>query len=180
MALTTIEYGSIASSATLNNNFSYLNNKVDDSNTQINSSISSIMSNITTINTRITELSESISSSLSNLSSALADYKTKTKLLVKNSGMVPNWAACRSISFTSGTDYTATLNGYVLILPATSAAGNLTVNEKTVALKLREDNNDNASLLVSVPVQAGDVLSTTVNCASAYFVPAAEISVSNF
>ncbi len=180
MALLNIEYGSIASSVTLNNNFSYLDDKIDTSNTQINSSISSILSNITTINSAITELSESVTSSLSSLSSTISEYKTKTKLLVKNSGMVPNWSSCRSISFTSGTDYTATLNGYVLILPAASASGNLTVNGKTVVLKVGENEADNASSLISLPVRSGDVLSTTVVCSSAYFVPAAEISVANF
>ena len=178
MTLTNIEYGSIASSATLNNNFSYLDDKIDSSNTQINSSISSILSNITTINSRITELTESVTSSLSALSSTVSEYKTKTKLLVKNSGMVPNWSSCRSISFTSGTGYTTTFNGYVLMLASTG--GNLTVNGKTVALKVVENEADNASSLIIIPVQSGDILSTTAECSSAYFLPAAEISIENF
>lgn len=180
MAIINIEYGSLASSETLNRNFSYLDEKINDSNSQINSSISSILSNIATINSRITELSENINSSVATLNSTISDYKSKTKLLVKNSGMVPNWTSCRSISFNVGTNYTATLNGYVLILPESSSKGNITVGGKSISFKTRDNSNDNGATLTVIPVRVGNVLSTTTSLKAAYFVPAAEISVANF
>ena len=180
MALINIEYGSIASSATVNNNFSYLDEKIDDSNTQINASISSILSNIATINSRLTEISEDLTSSVSTIESTLSDYKTKTKLLVKNSGMVPNWSSCRSISLSSGSTYTAASNGYVLILPDASSSGNITIGSKTISFKAYSNSYDNASELTVFPVKSGDSISTTVSCSAAYYVPAAEISVENF
>lgn len=180
MALINIEYGSIASSETMNTNFSYLDEKINTSNTQINTSISSILSNIATINSRLTEISENVTSSVASLQSTIADYKTKTKLLVLNSGMVPNWTACRSISFTSGTDFTATSNGYILFLPEAAGSGNLTINNSAVSLKTRANAYDNAAELIIIPVKSGDVASTTMSSQAAYFVPAAEISVENF
>ncbi len=181
MALINIEYGSLASSTTMNSNFSYLDEKINTSNTQIDASISSISSNIATINSRITELAEDIASSISTLQSTIADYKTKTKQLVLKSGMVPNWSACSSATFTSGTSFTATSNGYLLILPEVAASGNITVNsQSTVTFKTRANSYDNAAELVILPLKNGDVVSTTASCQSAYFIPAAEISVENF
>lgn len=180
MALINIEYGSLASSETMNSNFSYLDEKINTSNTQINTSISSILSNIATINSRLTEMSESVASSLSTLQSTIADYKAKTKQLVLKSGMVPNWSACSSISFTSGTDYTAASNGYILILPDPAATGTLTVNSSAVNIKTRVSGYDNAAELIAIPLKNGDAVSTTIVCQAAYFVPSAEISVENF
>ena len=125
MALTNIEYGSLASSETLNNNFSYLDEKINDSNTQVNTSISSILSNIATINSRLSEISEDLSTSVSSINASLSEYKTKTKLLAANSCMVPNWTSCGEISLTSGTDYTAPLNGYIFVLTDSASKGNL-------------------------------------------------------
>ena len=180
MALINIEYGSIASSATINNNFTYLDEKIDDSNTQINANISSILSNIATINSRLTEISENLTSSVSSIENTLSEYKTKTKLLVKNSGMVPNWSSCRSISLSSGSTYTATSNGYILILPNSSSSGNITVGNKTISLKTCSDSYDNASELIVLPVKSSDSISTTVSCSAAYYIPAAEINIENF
>lgn len=174
MALTNIEYGSVASSATMNQNFSYLDDRITSSNTQISTSISSILSNIATINSRLTELSEDVTASIETLQSTIADYKNKTKLLVKNSGMVPNWASRQSISFTSGTNYTATANGFMLIFPSAAANADFTVNSVSTSLKTTDSN------FIVLPVKSGDVVSTTMTCQSAYFVPAAEISVENF
>ena len=180
MALLNIEYGSIASSDTMNRNFSYLDERISDSNTQINASISSILSNIATINSRLSEISESFASSVSTLESTITEYNAKTKLLVSKSGMVPNWSSCRSVNFSTGTNYTATANGYLLILANSASKGNLSVNGSTVSFKLRDNSYDNAACLVAIPLMEGDVVSTTVTCQYAYFVPAAEINVENF
>lgn len=180
MALLNIEYGSIASSDTMNRNFSYLDEKINDSNTQINSSISSILSNIATINSRISDVSELLSSSVSTLESTIADYKSKTKLLAEKSCMVPNWSACTNANLSTNSSYTAPSNGYILILTETTAKGNLVINGSTVSFKVCDSLYDNSANLSAVPLKAGDVVSTTTACRYTYFVPVAEISVENF
>ena len=178
MTLTTIQYGSVASSEVINGNFTYLDGRITSSNESTSTSLSSIQSNIATINSRITQLSESVTSSLATLSATVETYRTKVKLLVKNSSMVPNWNSCTSISFTSGTNYTASSNGFVLVIPSASTSGNITVNTyNTIVLKYSDDL---AAELITIPVKSGDRLSTTVTVQNAYFVPAAEISVENF
>lgn len=176
MSLTTIQYGSIASSETINNNFSYLDGRITSSSEALNTSISSVLSNIATINSRITEVSESLTSSLATLSATVEAYKTKTKLLVKNSSILPNWNSMTSVSFTSGTNYTAGSNGYMLVIPLSTSTGNLSVNGNTVVVK----SDSSSSALIPIPVKKGDVLSTTISCANSYFVPSAEISVEGF
>ena len=174
MSLVNITYGSTASSATMNNNFSYLDNKIDTTAETIATSISSILSNIATINTRITDLSDSLSEAMDSLGSTIESYKTKTKLLVKQSTSVPNWAALTSIDI-SETDYTLASNGYILIA-STAEAITLTINNIDIAVK-----NDSEKLpLICFPVKAGDVLSANENVSNAYFLPAAVISVSGF
>ncbi len=180
MTLTTIAYGSIASSETMNNNFSYLDEKINTSNSQLNSSISSILSNIATINSTLSDLSESIATSISSLQTTLTDYKNKTKLLVAKSNMVPDWSSCSTITLTTSTSYTAISNGFVLILPEVSGKGNIAVNSVPISFKLRANSYDNGAELVSIPVKSGDVVSTTAALEAAYFVPIAEITVENF
>lgn len=176
MPLTTIQYGSIASSETINNNFNYLDERITSSSEALNTSISSILSNIATINSRITTLSETLTSALATLSATVETYRAKTKLLVKNSTLLPNWNSMTSISFTSGMNYTAGSNGFVLVIPASSSTGNLSVNGNTFVIKA----DGSSSALISIPVKKSDVLSTTISCTNSYFVPSAEISVENF
>ncbi len=180
MALTTIQYGSVASSEVINGNFSYLDERITNLSESLSASISTLSSNIATINSSIASVSEAVTAALATQSAKLEEYKTKTKLLVKNSSNVPNWSACRSISFTSGTSYTAEFNGFVLFIPASSSSGNIAVNENTIIAKISESSNEYASELITVPVKAGDVISTTITVDNAYFIPAAEISVNNF
>ena len=54
MALTTIEYGALASSQVMNNNFEYLDNRITSVSNTVTSNNSSILSNIASINTAIT------------------------------------------------------------------------------------------------------------------------------
>ena len=88
MALENIEYGSIASSETMNKNFSYLDNKIAETHESIMTSISSILSNIATINSRLSDLSEGIDNTSENLENKLEDYKLKTKKSFKNDSLL--------------------------------------------------------------------------------------------
>ena len=180
MALTNIEYGSIASSEIMNNNFSYLDNKISETNEALLTRISSILSNIATINSRLGELSELTEDSLDTMDSKIESYKTKTKLLVAKSAMVPNWASCTEAGFSSGTPYTAISNGYLLVIPAVNTSGNITINDVSVKCKIISSLYDHGAQLIQIPVKNGDVVSCNFTVNSAYFLPVAEVSIEGF
>ena len=69
MDLKIIEYGSLASSEIMNNNFSYLDEKIETNSEATNTSISSLLSNIATINTRLNDLVETFSDSIEAVNS---------------------------------------------------------------------------------------------------------------
>ena len=174
MSLINIAYGSTASSQTMNNNFSYLDNKIDTVSETLNTSISSILSNIATINTRISDLSDSLSAAIATLGSTVETYRTKTKLLVKQATSVPDWSALTSINI-SEEDYSVPANGYIL-LSSSAQKVDLTINNSALEIK-----DDSVNLpLMCVPVTAGDVIAANENVSTAYFLPAAIVSVSNF
>lgn len=73
MALTEIEYGSLASSEIMNNNFEYLDNKISDVSENLISNTATTNSNIATINTSITALHEEMDKSLEELNKNLTE-----------------------------------------------------------------------------------------------------------
>ena len=180
MALINIEYGSLASSETMNKNFMYLDDKIANTSESIMTSISSILSNIATINTRLNDISENMSDSLQNLETKIEENKSKTKILVNKACMVPHWEYCSTIDLSINTPYTVKCNGYILILPETVGSGDLIINGRVVTFKARVTNYDNSSQLVTIPVTGGDVVSTTVGLSSVYFLPVCEVSIENF
>lgn len=180
MALINIEYGSLASSEIMNKNFLYLDDKIAESYDSIQTSISSILSNIATINSRLNEVAENMQDSIEASSTTIEDYKTKTKLLIEKSSMVPDWTNCYAISINSGAKYEVKSNGYILLLPTTSTTGNLTVNQKSVVFKTKTNNYDNSGQLVAIPVCCGDIVSSTATFDKVYFVPTKDVSVENF
>lgn len=178
MALINIEYGALASSEVMNKNFIYLDDKISENSESLMTSISSILSNIATINTRLNEISENTSDSITNLSSIIEEYKSKTKLLVKKASMLPDWNNCMSISVSS--NFTAPMNGYVLLVPDTITSGNLKVNGKTVVFKVKNSTSDYSAQLTVVPVSDGDVVSCTAVITNAYFLPFKDIVLEDF
>ena len=170
MALINIEYGSLASSETMNNNFSYLDDRISDSNTAVNTSISSILSNIATINTRLNELSSDVEDELDELDTKVEGYKTKLKLLVSKAATAPSWTGLSAVTITAGTSYTVTSNGYLLITPANSQT-TATINSVSYVLK--------AGQTVTLPVFKDDVVTLSVSPSAVYLLPAAEVSVEN-
>lgn len=180
MALIDIEYGSLASSETMNKNFLYLDDKISDTSESIMTSISSILSNIATINTRLNEVADIVSDSIQTMNSTIEDYKAKTKLLVNKASMVPNWADAISVTLTAAKPYVAPSNGYILLIAVNSSSGNLIVNGKTVVLKTLANAYDYASQLITIPVLNADSISTTASFSYAYFVPAADVGIEEF
>lgn len=172
MALTDIEYGSLASSELLNKNFLYLENKISETANVINTSISSILSNIATINSRLGDLSEEIQASSEkvgeDLTKGLAKQEEYTRRLVESVLMLPDWNKCLVIRDLS--TYTAPSNGYVLVNPQPAASGNVIVNGISIALKTKGDSH-----LTIIPVKKDDVLTSSVAMTTAYFLPVASL-----
>lgn len=177
MALIDIEYGSLASSETMNKNFTYLDNKIEESADAINTSISSILSNIATINSRLNEMSDEFSDSVSNLNTTIEDYKSKTKLLVNKSCMVPDWANCVSVELIPENNYEVPTNGYLLLLSDSMDTNcNLTVDGSSISLK-----SENSSFpLVTIPVYDGNLIGCDILLSNVYFLPMKEISIEDF
>ena len=73
MSLTRIEYGSLASSETLNNNFNYLDNRISNQVQTSTSNMATVNSNIASINASVSALSDSIASSISPITATLSD-----------------------------------------------------------------------------------------------------------
>ncbi len=82
MALTTIEYGSLASSEVMNNNFEYLDNKITEISDTLISNTASIYSNIASINSSISSLRESLSENISNLQNSLETMFSENGLYI--------------------------------------------------------------------------------------------------
>ena len=72
MALTEIEYGSLASSEVMNNNFNYLDNRVSNLSETIISSNAGINSNIASINSTITSLTDKLNTDIEKLTTDLS------------------------------------------------------------------------------------------------------------
>ena len=179
MALINIEYGSLASSETMNKNFMYLDDKIAETSESIMTSISSILSNIATINSRLNDISENMNDSIQNVTTKMEEYKTKTKILVGKSTMVPDWSNCVEISLQEGGNYEVSSNGYLFMLPKGSSNNTLFVNDKIVEFKIK-NYYDSYGQMMSIPVFDGDVLSTASAFNKVYFVPDREVSVENF
>ena len=77
MALTEIEYGSLASSEVMNNNFEYLDNKISDVSENLASNVATINANIATANTSISTLGENVNKSVENLNTNLTEATNK-------------------------------------------------------------------------------------------------------
>ncbi len=180
MSLIDIEYGSLASSETMNKNFRYLEESIAATSDSIMTSISSILSNIATINTRLNDITETMNDSVETLTSTMEEYKTKTKLLANEASMLPNWSNCISVNIEINQSYIVPSNGYLLLNPALFSAGEISVNGKTVVFKSLTDEAYSVSQLVALPVAEADELVSQVALQNAYFLPTKAVSVEGF
>lgn len=176
MALINIEYGSIASSDTMNQNFAYLENKITELSSSTNTMISSILSNIATINSRLGDITENIQDDATSFESKLEEYRNKSRLSLNKLSMLPNWSNCFALTAAEQQSYNVPRNGYLLLNPKPEADGTLTINGKSVTLKSCSATADNASQLYFIPVKAGDNTSCTLALYCAYFLPTVAIS----
>ena len=175
MTLTTIEYGSIASSEVMNENFSYLDGKISDSVSNINTSISSITSNIATINSRITGVSEDVNTDIQELSTKLEEFKAKIQIALNSACLLPIWNSCKELDLSE--NYQAESNGFILAIPVNNSVGTISINNKTINAKTITNIYDNAAQLMTIPVRKDDVISCTLTLTNAYFVPASTFNI---
>ena len=88
MALTEIEYGSLASSEVMNNNFEYLVNKISDVSENLASNVATINANIATANTSISTLGQNVNKSVEDLNINLTEaFTNNTNNLVGENGL---------------------------------------------------------------------------------------------
>ena len=175
MALINIEYGSLASSSTMNKNFEYLEDKIGETAESFNTSISSILSNIATINTSLSNLSIQINDAVKDFSSKIDDLKSKAQVAFNNFSMVPNWNGCSSISALNS--YKVKTNGYLFLKPVNDSTGGVKINNTAISLKDLVNAYDRSTQLIILPVSAGDIVTSTLDCSFMYFLPAAEIDM---
>ncbi len=168
MALINIEYGSLASSETMNKNFQYLDDKISETAGSFTTSISSVSSNIATINSNLSDLSEKLDDTKEEIEGSIED----TNSCIMTALMLPDWTACISIS--KPNSYKVPSNGYVMINPVANSSGNLTINGVTVYFKYRGHEDDNAAILVPYPVKKDDIVTLSSNVIAAYFLPVVE------
>ena len=71
MALTEIEYGSLASSEVMNNNFEYLDNRISELSESQIAGLASVNSNIVSINATLSSLGDSVDESVEEINTAL-------------------------------------------------------------------------------------------------------------
>lgn len=106
MPLTNIEYGSLASSEVMNNNFEYLDNKITQVANNLVSTSSSIYSNIASLNSTLTQTDETLASGISALNSTLNILSAKD--------ITPDYASAITVLNSSGSGtYNIDWNGWL-------------------------------------------------------------------
>ena len=76
MALTEIEYGALASSDVINNNFQYLDDRISNLSETVTSNSAGVSSNIASINSTISALSEDLNSDIEEINTDLGGVKS--------------------------------------------------------------------------------------------------------
>jgi hypothetical protein len=105
VALTTIEHGSLASSAVMNNNFEYLDNKISGVAETLASNTSGIYSNIASLSGTVSSHNSELSESIDNLQSYAENLRTEFE--AQNNA--PDYSRAIGISM----PYSVTQDGYI-------------------------------------------------------------------
>ena len=98
MPLINIEYGSLASSEVMNDNFEYLDNRITTVANNITTASSSIYSNIASLNSNFTQQYETLSSDLSSLTS----YAEAIRTDFDSQNLTPDYSKAVTVCNTSG------------------------------------------------------------------------------
>lgn len=104
MALTTIEYGALASSSVINENFEYLEDAIGDVSDSLTSNVATLNSNISSLSNVVTTLNQAQTEALNDLSDELDAVST-----VASYDTAPDYSSGYQISL----PFTAPTDGYV-------------------------------------------------------------------
>lgn len=104
MPLTKIEYGALASSSVINNNFEYLEDAIGDVSDNLTSNIASVYSNINSLSSTVTTLNQAQTEALEDLSDTVDEIQ-----VMASYDTSPDYSSGYQISL----PFTAPENGYV-------------------------------------------------------------------
>lgn len=167
MSLINIEYGALASSETLNKNYTYLNEKITNSVDSLNTSISSLLSNIASINVKLNDLSDEINETAEDFLSKITNLKNKVQISVNSASILPNWNGCFAIDDLS--NYVAEYNGFLLLNPEADMVENIEINDFIFSI----------SSFVFIPIKAGDIVKSSANWQDIKFLPTSRVVIND-
>lgn len=166
MSLTHIEYGSLASSSVMNDNFDYLDNRITTVANNLISNSSGIYSSLSSLNSSISEQTADLASDIEDLAEEIGDIKS----IIESHNTAPDYN--RGIAITM--PYTVEEDGYVYAGADTqNTARYVFVNEKPVHCHHGfSASTSNTIYSASVfRVSAGDVVSVNKESGLYYFYP---------
>lgn len=164
MPLTHIEYGSLASSETMNDNFEYLDDKITTVANNLTSTSTSIYSNISNLNTSFTEQYQEIASDISDLADDLG--------ILADSFAAQNNAPDYDKGIGITLPYTATADGYVYAgVEGTDTVKYVYVNEQIVHGHCGYSGGKTVYSGSLFRVSAGDVVTAGRTKWNYYFYP---------
>lgn len=165
MSLINIEYGALASSETLNKNYTYLNEKITNSVDSLNTSISSLLSNIASINVKLNDISDELNDAIVNFSSEINGLRNKIQVAINTASLLPNWNGCFSINDLN--NYIAEHNGFLILNSGNELEQNITINNTDITIKG----------YMILPIRLGDVIKTSAVFEGISFLPFSQVVI---
>lgn len=164
MPLTHIEYGSLASSETMNNNFGYLDDRVTTVANSLASISTSIYSSLSGLNTSLSGQIDNLASDLSDLEDDLQDLSND----FTSQNNAPDYSQGVGITL----PYTAEADGYVYAgVDGTDSIKYVYVNQKVVHGHCGYSGGYNVYSGSLFRVSCGDVVTVDRKKGSYYFYP---------
>ena len=150
MSLTTIQYGSLASSEVINNNFEYLDNRITSGASDLSALSSNLYSSIANINDSLSEKTEDISSIESNLSQLRDDFDEQD--------LWPDYTLGVSIN---SLPYTVPADGFIhSAIAGLAGTAELYINGNKVGHAYASTNTFYSMISGQYQVKEGDIISS--------------------
>lgn len=151
MSLINIQYGSLASSEVINNNFEYLDNRITSGANNLTALSSSMYSNIANINTTLTEQNNNVSELESDINQLRNDFDSQD--------LSPDYS--RSVSINSF-PYTVPADGYIhTAIAALEGTAELYINNNKVGHAYASTNTFYSMISGQYQVKEGDIVSVS-------------------
>lgn len=164
MPLTHIEYGSLASSEVMNDNFEYLDNRITTVADTLTTASSSIYSNIASVNSTLSQADEDLASDISDLES----YAQAIRSDFDSQNNAPDYSKGIGITL----PYTVVADGYVYGgVDGTDSTQYVQVNGKPVHGHCGYSGGKFVYSGSTFRVSAGDVVTKSRSGGSYYFYP---------